>query len=521
MLRHDARRELGLVAGEEPTTRMALPAGSSAWLIATLALVFAGNLLLSRRLWGDAFFDLYAGRYIAQHGIPRLNVVTVASHGAPWIDQQWLAHLSFYGAWAAGGYPALVVLSCALVTAAFGLLAVIMLRRGVPPTRACAWTLAAFAACVGNIDVRAQSFGYLFLALTLWLIIEDWRRPRPRWWGWLVIPVLVLWANTYGSVLLGAGIVVLYAGYRVTSRLVRRQPTGRGGRLAIPAYVSMAALAALSVLCCPYGTGVIAYYERFGGSVVERYDNQWAPPSLHDPLSWNFFALAAVTAVIVAFAWPRGVRPEPPLIGIAAVLLAVALTTYKDVAWFAMAGSLLAADTLTRSGAPGRSPKQAGWLRASAAATGAALALASATVVATTPDSVFESRIPWQALNVAASVARAHPRWNVLSDDWSSGAFVWLQPSMLGRVGLDMRLEQYSAEDLSDWFSFLAAARPRSQGEMARYNVIVFSRSRYPGLTSAVRSVPGWRVVYENRDGIVLVHDPLLTSDQLPECQRC
>jgi hypothetical protein len=318
--------------------------------------------------------------------------------------------------------------------------------------------------------------------------------------------VLVLWANFYGSVLLGAGLVVLYAGYRAISALRPREHAGHPDRRAIAAYFTLGALAAASVLCCPYGIRIIAYYERFGGPVVERYDKQWGPPTLHSALCWTFFALAAATTIIVAGAWRRGIRPEPVLSGLAAVLLIAAITTYKDVAWFGLAGSLLAADTFTRAAA-GHQAGSRPLVRNSVAAATSALAIAAIVATARTPDSGFEVQIPSQAITVAAAVARAHPGWRVLSDDWDSTAMVWLQPSMLGRVGLDLRLEQYTAAQLSSWFDFLNVAGPHWQSESAGYNVIVCSGVRYPALAAAAPDMAGWRVVYSDRDGVVLVRN--------------
>jgi hypothetical protein len=184
----------------------------------------------------------------------------------------------------------------------------------------------------------------------------------------------------------------------------------------------------------------------------------------------------------------------------------MAITTYKDVAWFGLAGSLLAADTFTRASA-GRQSGSPALIRHSVAAATAALAIAALIAIARTPDSGFEVQIPSQAITVAASVAHAHPGWRVLSDDWDSAAMVWLQPSMLGRVGLDLRLEQYTATQLSSWFDFLQVAGPHWQSESAGYNVIVCSRVRYPALAAAAPRMPGWRVVYSDRDGLVLVRN--------------
>ena len=179
--------------------------------MALVALSLVVSLEYSRYLFADSYYDLYAGRYIVQHGIPHWNVVTVVAHGAPWIDQQWLAQVLYYGAWAAGGYPAVALLSSLVLTSGFAVLALTMHSRGVPPARMFLWTCGTLIVYLGNIVIRAQSFAYPLFALTLWLVVADSRAPRLRARTWLVLPVLVLWANTHGSVLIGAAMVALYA----------------------------------------------------------------------------------------------------------------------------------------------------------------------------------------------------------------------------------------------------------------------------------------------------------------------
>ena len=57
------------VAASRRRDRGASQAGTWAWLAALLSLLLAGNLVTCRYLFWDAFYDLYAGRYILQHGI--------------------------------------------------------------------------------------------------------------------------------------------------------------------------------------------------------------------------------------------------------------------------------------------------------------------------------------------------------------------------------------------------------------------------------------------------------------------
>src|SRR6266516_2252392 len=104
------------VAAPRRRARAAGPAGTWAWFAALLSLLLAGNLVTCRYLFWDAFYDLYAERYILQHGIPHQNLITVASHGAAWEDQQWLAQVLTYATWALGGYRLLAAASAVVCT---------------------------------------------------------------------------------------------------------------------------------------------------------------------------------------------------------------------------------------------------------------------------------------------------------------------------------------------------------------------------------------------------------------------
>ena len=478
------------------------PAGAGAWLVAVASLVSAVTAMFSRWLFADGYYDLYAGRYIAAHGIPHRNALTLASHGAPWIDQQWLAHLAYYGAWAAGGYPAVGVLSAALAAAGFTVLALLILRRGAPPARMFAWTVAAFAAFAGNAMAFAQSFAYPLFAVVLWLILADDGAPRLRARTWLAVPVLVLWANLHGSVLLGAALVVLYAGYRVAGALVRRQP----GPAA--AYLGLAAASAGAVLCTPYGTGVIRYYgSLIGNPVLARYVSLWAPPQLGDPLSWAFFALVLAVAAAVAVAWRRGTRPGLLLAGITLAMVALALTAARNEVWFAFAGSLLAAGTLARSS---RDPASAPGVRFGRAVAGvlAASALACLAALAVTPTTQFESLVSPRAVSTAVALAARDPSVRVLGDVYSGPAMLWLHPAMAGRVGFDSRFEQYTRPELSAFLDFLAVRGPGWQRVMRGYGIVVASRRADGRLARALARLPGWRIVYQDSAGLVLERRP-------------
>ena len=497
----------GAGLGLRPVRRIQRPAAAEAvrdgspfppWLVAAVALSLMVSLGYSRYLFADSYYDLYAGRYIVQHGIPHRNVVTVVAHGAPWIDQQWLAHVLYYGAWAAGGYPAVALLSSLVLTSGFAVLALAMRSRGVPPTRMFGWTCAAIIVYLGNIVIRAQSFAYPLFALTLWLVVADSRAPRLRARTWLVLPLLVLWANTHGSVLIGAAMVALYAAYR--SVAVRR-----GGPRAVLGYLALGAAGAMSVLCTPYGTRVIGYYKSVNrvAPALSHYVTEWQRPNPLYLVSMGFFALLMATVVAVAVAWRRGTRPDPVLAAITLGLLVMALTAIRNQAFFAFAGSLLAADTLARSSAGGAPVLSQAFSRVIAGVLAAA-ALLGAGLIATEPAGKFESLVPVRAIDVAATLAARHPGARILADEWSSPPMLWLHPATFGRVGYDARLEQFSVAQLRAYATFLSARRPGWRHLLRGYDVVVVNRKQHGWLGTALTGLPGWQEVYSGRDGLVL-----------------
>src|SRR5260221_2264576 len=120
------------------------------WSLGAGLAVLAVNLLFDRYLFWDSYLDLAAGRYISGHGIPHHEVFTVAARGDAWIDQQWLAHLVYYGGWTLGGYPLVAIVSSAAVAIAFGLLTALQISRGAHPHRAGRWSGAAFVGWMGH-----------------------------------------------------------------------------------------------------------------------------------------------------------------------------------------------------------------------------------------------------------------------------------------------------------------------------------------------------------------------------------
>jgi hypothetical protein len=511
------------------TARFALPARLA--LLAAGLTVYTGVALTnSRVLASDTYLNLYAGRLIADHGLPRVDTLTLAGHGRPWLAQQWLAHLTYYETWRLGGYAAIGILSALCVAAAFALLAQLMLRRGTSPARTLTWVVIAFFVCQQNTAIRAQSFAYpLFMAM-LWLLLED-EREGWRTRMWLLLPVLAVWANVHGSILLAAPLVAGVAVWRLWRTRDRR-------------YAVIALVAPLTVVCTPYGLGIIAYYRSvMENPVFARVVQEWQPTTL-SPGNLQFLGLIAIVAAVLVLALRRGLRPSPLVLALTLVLIAGGIHTIRYQAWAAFPAAVLATDILSALPQPERTtrPRPPRMLVIAATAMVALVVPLAVLAPATVRGQVFllfagvivasallEQARGWRppiaALLVSGAVATAllatntadifapdvsngtvsslrriearDPSARLLADDVTSGPLLWRMPSLDGRIAFDPRLEVVSQASLNRYADFLLG-RPDWLAVSRHYSVIVVSKTGNPPLAERMRTAPGWALAYQD-----------------------
>src|SRR5438477_6800149 len=180
--------------------------GALVVVLGSLAVVMVASLRSS--LLPDGWMALVSGREIAAHGLPSHETLTVWAHGRRWVDQQWLAQLLLYGLWRGGGLKLALFVHAALSVGAFAAAAVLARRLGAS-ARSTTWislpVLVTFYP--GASVMRTQSFAYPLFVVVFWLLVTDARKPSRRVFA--VLPLLAVWANLHGSVLLGAALVSL------------------------------------------------------------------------------------------------------------------------------------------------------------------------------------------------------------------------------------------------------------------------------------------------------------------------
>jgi len=463
-------------------------------LVAFYAAVLAG--LAQFELVGDSWLTLVSGREVVQHGLPQHDQLMALSHGARWVDQQWLAQVVFYELAHLGGIQAAVLLHVLLLAGAFAIAVTAARRRGASPTTVLWVGLACVFLAPWAWQLRAQSFAYPLFAATLWLLSADSRAPSRR--VLLVLPLLAVWANLHGSVVLGAGLVAL-RGLTIVARPDRgdRSPTWAlraGCLLAAP----------LLALASPYGTALLGYYRHMLGSpLLSRFVQEWGPTT--PAKAWLFYPVAILAA------WLLGRNGGALTLFERAALLATTLTGFialRHVVWFELAALMFLPVLLdarrTKSASMQRLARPVG-----------ALAMLSLLAIpfalGAAPASWYDRQLPTEATAQLERSTRGAGT-TVFASETLADWLLWQEPSLRGRIAYDVRFELLSVGQLDR----LSAYHRRSGQDWAAptlpFRVIVLDRRVDSPLIGAMRTRAGVRTTFSDRRVVILRQAPASPS---------
>jgi hypothetical protein len=241
----------------------------------------------------DAGWLAALGREIAQSWSIPGNVPFAAVSSAGWHNVPVLGELVFHALQAGLGTRGLVLAQLVAVVACLSFVSLDLRRGGVAdPPAALVLILIAFAAAPALLVVRSQLFSLALFPLLVLLLRAEARRPSRR--IWLLVPLVALWSNLHGGVLLG---VAVAGAYLVFAR-GRRQPLVAAG---------VAAGMGLALFATPALVQTAAYYRGVLGSRAATHgEGLWQPLSLHAPFDVVFLAIALPLLLLT-------VRSRPPL----------------------------------------------------------------------------------------------------------------------------------------------------------------------------------------------------------------
>jgi hypothetical protein len=463
---------------------------------AALALLVAvGDL---RVLQADGYKAFYVGRWIAHHGIPHVNDLSAVHHGRPWVDGEWLAELIYYHVWRLGGLPLAAILSALSIAVTYMIVAALLLRRGTPAGWTVLFTGIALAGLVRWAFLRAQDLALPLFALLVAICLTDSEAERPGARLLLLPPLLVLWANVHGSVLLGVALAVSYLLWRAVSM------AQTGARRAAGGCLGLACLTALAPLATPYGTGIVHYYLEFVGNPAQHVvSSEGRSPAFPG----GAFFVAYVPLVLVGWVTIRALvthRPAPGLLLAACAITGIAAAgRIGNLEWHTLVTALLIAE-LSRPWLPAPRP------RPLLLAMGSLLALTCGLLLIATlafrSPGAYEANTSLRATGAAANAALRHPCWLILTDNLDAAALEWHDPWLADRIAYDARAELFSPSEMTRWATFESGRSPRWASTIRGYAVLVAAVAFRPGLVERLSRIPGGVVIARERRGIAVIN---------------
>ncbi|MEJ2716344.1 MAG: hypothetical protein P8182_04280 [Deltaproteobacteria bacterium] len=296
-------------------------AGIATRILLVLSLAVSVLIAVGMRFLGeDLFVALCAGRDVIAGNLAQPDSWSFTTAGAVWVNQGWLSHLIYYLSYASLGDLGPVLLKVMLLAAC---LVVLYFRcRGLGVSQ----EICLLSLTIGTLSaapflqIRAENFGLLYFVLLTGLLTA------PRSWGQsrFVASALVvlLWANSHGSFVLGLALIGLkllvqllfHSGILSESAVPgREEERHRDGLNEVMAWgLTLVASVLLAGFVNPYGPAnlLIPYRQLFAKSVTGLSADwlplfQWRAFSeqfLFHPLDVRPFLLTLLLLAVLAVA---------------------------------------------------------------------------------------------------------------------------------------------------------------------------------------------------------------------------
>ena len=440
----------------------------------------------------DLAYHLKVGQLmVAEHALPRTDVLAWTTAGQPWLDQNWGAQLVLYGVWRLGGFPLLTLFDAALTVATWALVAAACRRRTANLRLIAGAVLAGYATAAAAFSARPQLFSLLLFAVELYLLEVARTRPRVA----LAIPLLMpLWANLHGAFVVGIGLLVIEAAAAAWRR----------DRAGVVRYLLVTVAGVAGLLANPWGVRVLGYATSLPTNrVVTRIVSEWGPTNLRQLT--GVLAVGAIGLLVVALVRAPAPGRVPEQLLRMALLGALALWAVRGVAWFGLALPV-ALCALARE----RPPRPAADDRGTPAVSVLVLLGLAVTLVASAPPlgrTLFGPRPEMTFAPVAAAdwlAANPQPGRMLNYQPWGSYLEFRLGPAV--QVAFDSRIELPPA---GRWNDYLAVIGGRWDTErlLEDWGVghVVMSRRATPDLAELLERSGRWRVAFASGDQRVYV----------------
>jgi hypothetical protein len=278
----------------------------------------------------DTWWHLRAGEWMVENRqIIAGDPFSHTAAGVERVQADWLAQIILYGIWSLAGDFGLALFTSTLATAGMGML--FRASEGNTYLRAFLIVLGAATAAV-FWSARPQMFTFFLSTVVVYILYLDKHRQIDRLW--LLVPIMLVWANLHGGYFIGLLLIYGTIVGEVLNLLTRQKATTMLNREGIMRLVVVALASTAVILLNPSGLRLLLLpFETFTLGPLRQYIQEWNPPDFTNPSVFPFLVLLGATVVSLIVHWREVDWTEVLLVAGSGYL---AVTASRNISFFAV-----------------------------------------------------------------------------------------------------------------------------------------------------------------------------------------
>jgi len=479
-------------------------------------------------LSGDLGWHIRVGQYVLdRHAVPHTNFLCFTAPWSHWLTHEWLADVLFALLDAGGGLPALFLVRGLLFVTTLFLLLKLGRRTHAEPLALAGLLFFTGITLALNVALRPWMFSNLLLVVELLVLDQARDRPEKRWIRWCVVALLGLWVNLHGGFALGLGLLLLELLFWVVAPAKAPGQPGTVRRFLEASCLGVCAF--LVLIPNPHGMEALVLpidyllgEQRTGLALIGAI-KEWSPIELGSFFGGVYlvWCLLGALALLVSPEIRRRPAAWIGLVFLAFTLKAqrhlpvAALLLFPGVARGLLAplserlkqpsgrvGAYLAG--LSRQEGASRRPFLAGLL-----------VLIAGGYLTWSLQPGFDARAmeaKHYPLAAVQKLANLPPRRVFNHCDWA-GLMAWKAPAW--PLFITPVFDAYPREVLEDWLT-IANLKPGWADLLKNRGVEAVFMPPDAALTATLKRTPGWFVVLEDREAVLLARTGLDLEEPLP-----
>ena len=493
-------------ATDSGKSRFSLLHSRAGWLYVLLVIIIAdASQYTDPDLWGHIYFGQVVLR---EHRVVLHDAASYSAFGQLYRNHEWLTELLMALIYNHCGIIGLKLWKFACVAATLVGLALALAETGASRSVQSNVLGVVAIAIMPQMQFRPQLYTFIFAAMLLALLARHHYRGKAPLW--LVVPIMILWANLHGGFAIGIAMLGAYAGVAGLQDLLG------GGGFARPLKLALMVVAGvLATLVTPWGIGLwyLVGHALFASN-IRAIIVDWMPliPAL--ARQWHsghlgviFYAcvIGLIAGFVITFALTPRAGRDLPLVAIAAMMSWAAFSAARNMPLAAIACAVpLARHTELLAGrwrkdpaAQAGLPDERGSRAWSSTLLPAGLALALALLLG-----LFSPRLAEDHAYPAGAVAflQEHRQsGNVLGDFGWGQYLIWhLAPG--SKVFIDGRYDTvYPTKLINDYLRFYFDW-PGAAAVLSAYPHDFVLIPPHAPANALMSRTPGWKLVYGDRD---------------------